>query len=80
MQVGMSEQSLAPGMQNCHKADVGTQVFGISRDLEESLSCGPKQQAVKQNFILQGQGSQDMGQSEDDVIVGDGQQFGGTFF
>jgi hypothetical protein len=80
MQVGMSEQSLAPGMQNRHKADVGTQVFGISRDLEESLSRGAKQEAVKQNLILQSQGSQKVGQSEDDMIVGDGQQFGGAFF
>jgi hypothetical protein len=46
MHVGMSEQGLAPGMQNCQKADVGTPVFGISGDLEESLSCGAKQQAV----------------------------------
>jgi len=72
MQMGMSEKSLTPGMQNRHKADVGTQVFGISRDLEESLSRGPKQQAVKQNLILQSQGSQKVGQSEDDMKVGDG--------
>jgi hypothetical protein len=39
-------------MQNRHKADVGTQVFGISGDLEESLSCGAKQQAVNQDLIL----------------------------
>src|SRR5215472_10806035 len=80
MQVGMSEQSLAPGMQNRHKADVGTQVFGISSDLEESLSCGAKQQVVNQDLILQGQRSEKVGQSEDDMIVGDGQQFGGAFF
>jgi len=80
MQVGMSEKSLAPGMQKRHKADIGTQVFGISSDLEESLSCGAKQQAVNQDLILQGQRSEKVGQSEDDMIVGDGQQFGGAFF
>lgn len=78
MQVGMSEQSLAPSMQNCQKADVGTQVFGIGSDLEESLGRGSKQQAVNQNLILQGQGSQKVGQSEHHMIVGDGQQFGGA--
>jgi hypothetical protein len=78
MQVGMSEKSLAPSMQNGQKADVGAQVFGIRSDLEESLGRGPKEQAVNQSLILQGQWSQDVGQSEDDMIVGDGQQFGGT--
>jgi hypothetical protein len=80
MQVGMSEKSLAPGVQNRHEADVGTQVLGISRDLEEGLGGGAKQQAVNQNLILQGQGGQKVGQSEDDMKVGDGQQFGGALF
>ena len=72
----MSEKSLAPSVENCHKADVGAQVFGISGDLEEGLGRGPKQQAINQNLILQGQGSKNVGQGEDDMIVGDGQQFG----
>jgi len=80
MQVGMSEKSLAPSVENCHKADVGAQVFGISRDLEESLGGGAKQQTVNQSLILQGQGSQKVGQSEDNMKVGDGQQFGGALF
>jgi hypothetical protein len=54
-------------------------VFGISRDLEQRLGGGPKQQAINQRFVLQGQGSQEVGQSEDHMKVGDGQQFGGTF-
>ena len=53
----MSEKSLAPSVKHCHKADVGAQVFGISRDLEQGLGRGPKQQAVNQKLILQGQGS-----------------------
>ena len=53
----MSEKSLAPSVEHCHKADVGAQVFGISRDLEEGLGGGPKQQAVNRNLILQGEGS-----------------------
>jgi hypothetical protein len=57
MEVGMSEKSLAPSVEHGHKADVGAQVFGISRDLKEGLGRGPKQQAVNQNLILQGQGS-----------------------
>ena len=70
------EESLAPGMQNRQEADVGAQVFGIGSNLEESVGGGPKQQAVNQNLILEGEGSQNVGQSEDDMIVGDGQQFG----
>jgi hypothetical protein len=80
MQVGMSEKSLAPSVENCHKTDVGAQVFGISRDLEEGLGGSAKQQAVNQSLILQGQRSEKVGQSEDDMKVGDGQQFGGTVF
>ena len=55
-------------------------MFGISRDLKEGLGGGAKQQAVNENLILQGQGSQKVGQSEDDMKVGDGQQFGGALF
>src|SRR6516162_1256642 len=80
MQVGMSEKSLAPSVENCHKADVGAQVFGISRDLEEGLGGSAKQQAVHQNLILHGQGSQKVGQSKDDMKVGNGQEFGGALF
>jgi hypothetical protein len=76
MQVGMSEKGLAPCMQNRQKADVGAQVLGISSDLEQSLGRGAKQQAINPSLILQGQRSQDVGQGEDDMIVGDGQQFG----
>jgi hypothetical protein len=42
MQMGMSEKSLAPCMQHGQKADVGAQVFGIGRDLKQSLGCGAK--------------------------------------
>ena len=73
------EKSLAPGMQNGQKADVGAQVFGIRSNLEESLGRGSKEQAINQSFILQGQRSQEVGQGEDDMIVGDGQQFGRAF-
>jgi len=54
MQVGMSEKSLAPCMQNCQKADVGAQVFGISRDLQQSVGGGSKEQVIHQSLILQG--------------------------
>ena len=54
MEVGMNEKSLTPSVEHCHKSDVGAQVFGISRDLEEGLGGGAKQQAVNQSLILQG--------------------------
>jgi hypothetical protein len=51
-------------------------MFGIGSDSQESLGRGSKQQIVNYRLILQGQGSQDVRQSEDDMIVGHGQQFG----
>ena len=78
MHMGMMQESLAPGVQNREKSDLSAQVFGIGGDLEESLSRGPKQQAVKQSLILQGQGSQDMGQGEYHMVVRNWQQFGGA--
>jgi hypothetical protein len=45
--VRVLEKSLAPSVEQ----------FGISRDLEEGLGGGPKQQAVNRNLILQGEGS-----------------------
>jgi hypothetical protein len=42
MEVRMSEKSLAPSVENCHKADVGAQVFGISRDLKKGLGGAAK--------------------------------------
>jgi hypothetical protein len=72
MKVGMSEKSLAPSMENGQKADVRAQVFGISSNLEQSFGRGAKQQAINQSLILQAQGSQDVGQGENDMIVGHG--------
>lgn len=34
MHMGMMKESLAPSVQNRHKADVSAEVFGIGRDLE----------------------------------------------
>ena len=54
MQVGMMEQVLAPSVKYGEKADLGTQVFGISGDGEQGLRRGPEQDAIELSLILIG--------------------------
>jgi len=61
MEVGMSEKSLTPSVEHCHKSDVGAQVFGISRDLEEGLGSSPKQQAVIRALFCKAKGARTWG-------------------
>ena len=42
MHMGMMQESLAPGVQNRQKPDLGAEMFGIGGDLEEGLGHGPK--------------------------------------
>jgi hypothetical protein len=53
MHMGMSEQGLAPGVQNSEKSDLSAEVFRVSGDVEKGLGSGPKQHAINQSLILQ---------------------------
>jgi hypothetical protein len=48
----MMEQVLAPSMEHGEKADLRTQVFGISGDDEQGLCRGLEQNAIEFSLIL----------------------------
>ena len=73
--MGMMLQSLVPGMEHAEEADFGTEVAGITRDLEQGVGAGTKQQTVDQALILQREWSQLARQGENNVQVARGQQF-----
>src|SRR5664279_4656933 len=78
MHMRMMQESLPPGVQNSEKPDLGAQMLGIGGDLQKGLGHRPKQQAINQSLVLQGHGSQDMGQGEYHMVVRNWQQFGGA--
>ena len=47
-------QVLAPGMQDGDEADLGTQMFGVSRDSAQGLGGGVKQHLVHHRLVLVG--------------------------
>ncbi|MCU1325733.1 MAG: hypothetical protein JWN34_1103 [Bryobacterales bacterium] len=47
---------LSPGMQNAEKADAGSEVLRVGRDLEKRFCAGSEQQPVESLLVLQGQG------------------------
>src|SRR5882724_3046667 len=65
----MQQQVLPPGMQNADHADLCSQVFGISRDLQQGLRAGSEQQVVEQTRVVQGQHIEFMGHSEHNMEV-----------
>jgi hypothetical protein len=73
--VGMQQQVLPPGVQNADHADLGSQVFAISRDLHQSLCAGSEQQVVEQTRVVQGQHVEFMGHREHHMEVAGGQEF-----
>jgi len=76
----MMLELLIPGMQNAEEADFSAQVSGICSDLDQRLGTCAKQQPVDHFFVLQSQRRQLMRKCEDDVSIGNGQQFGATRF
>ena len=71
----MSEQILAPGMQNGEESDLRSQVFGISGYLEQGLGTGAEQEVIEDLLVLQRQWGELVRQGEDNVDVGDRQEF-----
>ena len=69
VQVGMVAQVLAPGMQDSQYPNVCSEMAWISRDLQQGLRGGAKQQVVEQALVAEGEGSKLLRQGEDDVGV-----------
>lgn len=74
MQVGMVRQVLPPGVQDCQKPDLGSQMPGIGRHREQRLGRRTKQQVVQLPFVLKDNRRQRFRQGEDDVEILDRQQ------
>ena len=60
---------LPPSVKYGEKADLGTQVFGISGDGEQGLRRGPEQDAIELSLILIGDGGNLFGHGKDHVEV-----------
>src|SRR5260370_36274147 len=69
MQVAMMKQVRAPSMEHGKKADLGTQMFGISGDGAQGLCCGSKQNAIELSLILIGDGGNLVRHGKDHVEV-----------
>lgn len=65
-------------MQDAEKADLRTQVFRVSGDLEQCRSTGLEQQSEEDLLVLPDQRHQGMRNAENQVIVADGEQFAFT--
>jgi hypothetical protein len=71
----MMEQVLTPGMQDGEEADLRSQVFGVGGHLEKSLRTGAEQEVINDLLVLQRQLAELVRQGEDNMDVGDRQEF-----
>jgi hypothetical protein len=76
MDVRMIEQVLAPGVEDGEEAEIGSQVFRVAREGEQGLGNGAQEDAVNHAWVLESEGVEWGGDSEDDVKVGNGEEFG----
>jgi hypothetical protein len=72
VQVVVIQQGLAPGMEDGGEADLGSQV--VAAELQQSLADGLEEEGVEGLAILAEEGIEFMGQGEDEMEVGDGQE------
>src|ERR1700733_9954524 len=79
MNVRVMLQILSPRMKHAEKADLRSQVFRISRDLDQRFSARPEQKVVKSLLVLQCQRGQVMRKREDYMKVRNFQQVFSTF-
>ena len=71
----MQEQVLSPGVQDGDHTDLGSQVFRIRCDGEQSWCAGREQQIVKQARVLQSQHIQLVRYGEDKVEIAGVEEF-----
>lgn len=72
------EQVLTPGVQYGKEANLCPQVLGIGRDRAQGLVRGLKEDAVDLLFVLVGDRSNWLRDSEDDVEIADVEKLGST--
>src|SRR6266853_4696026 len=74
--MGMMLQFLVPGMQDAEESDLSAEILGVSGDLDQRLGAAAEQQTIYHFLVLQGQWRQFVWESENDMGVVRGQQFG----
>lgn len=73
--VWMPLQRLSPGVQNPQEADLGSEMLGIGRYLEQRFRAGLEQKPEEDLLVLPDQWNQCMRHAEDQMVVVDRQQF-----
>ena len=68
--VRMMEKILSPGVEHAKKTDVGSKVFWIGRNFQQSRSTGAEQQTIESLFVVEHQWRQLMRQREDHMHIG----------
>ena len=71
----MVVQVLAPAVQHRDQADLGAQMFGIGGDRAQRLGRGPEQDRVDHRLVLEGDRRDRRRQREDDMEIGNRQEF-----
>ena len=74
----MMLQFLVPGVEHAEESNLGSEVPGIGRDIDQCPGTGTEQQSVDHLFVLQSQRRQLMRQREDDMSIGHREQFGAS--
>src|SRR6266853_6378959 len=74
--MGMMLQFLVPGMQDAEESDLSAEMLGVSGDLDQRLGADAEQQTIHHFLVLQGQWRQFVRESENDMGIARGQQFG----
>ena len=69
-------QRLAPGVQHGEDADLGAELRGFGGERGQGLGGGAEQDRVDGGLVLEGDGGDRRRQGEDDVEIGNRQQFG----
>ena len=75
----MMLQLLPPRVQDHQHPDPRSQVLGVGRHLQKSLLGAVEEQPIQELAVAQCQCAELVGQGEDDVEVGNGQEVGLTF-
>jgi hypothetical protein len=75
MDMRVSFELLAPGVQHAEKTNFRTEVSRITRNFLECFGTGAKQEIVEDLLVLQNQWHQTVGQGEDDVHVAGRKKF-----
>ena len=79
MQMRMEKQVLSPTVKYGEKTDLGAQMLGIGSDGRQGLGRGSEEYAVDEIFVLVSDGSNLVGNREDDMKIVRVENFGGSF-